>query len=89
MHEKVFTTLDQALRDTETFFEAVEQGAEPVGWDDGVMCASDNCAMLAMRWEPNLMNILGKATMQNLQQSKDEIIREPNSHVMDGHPAQR
>ena len=49
----------------------------------------DNCAMLAMRWEPNLMNILGKATMQNLQQSKDEIIREPNSHVMDGHPAQR
>ena len=41
MHEKVFTTLDQAPRDTETFFEAVEQGAEPVGWDDGVMCASD------------------------------------------------
>ena len=42
MHEEVFTTLDQALRDTEEkFFEAVEQGAEPVGWDDGVMCASD------------------------------------------------
>ena len=54
-----------------------------------LMNVRDNCAMLAMRWEPNLMNILGKATMQNLQQSKDEIIREPNSHVMDGHPAQR
>ena len=54
-----------------------------------LMNVGDNCAMLAMRWERNLMNILGKATMQNLQQSKDEIIREPNSHVMDGHPAQR
>ena len=100
-HEKVRTTLDLVLRETEeAFFEATEQGATENpevgimrscalvmmmnGKDIYLMKGGDSCVVLATRRDLNLKNIMGKAAAQNLQQSKVDIMREPNSHGMDG-----
>lgn len=53
------------------------------GKDVYVMNVGDSRAVLARRPEPDLKNVLGKAS-QDLQQFKAEIMRELEAHDMDG-----
>jgi serine/threonine protein phosphatase PrpC len=53
------------------------------GTDIYVMNVGDSRAVLARRPEPDLKNVLGKAS-QDLQQFKSEIMRELEAHDMDG-----
>ncbi|ONL96571.1 probable protein phosphatase 2C 31 [Zea mays] len=53
------------------------------GTDVYVMNVGDSRAVLARRPEPDLKNVLGKAS-QDLQQFKVEIMRELEAHDMDG-----
>lgn len=53
------------------------------GTDVYVMNVGDSRAVLARRPEPDLKNVLGKAS-QDLQQFKAEIMRELEAHDMDG-----
>jgi len=83
----------------EAFFAAVEERAAESpelglmgscvlvmvmkGTDVYVMNVGDSRAVLARRPEPDLKNVLGKAS-QDLQQFKAEIMRELEAHDMDG-----